>query len=226
MEREELVKNVEAAREKSKAEYQALTEKIKSVLDGVIQTAGLDNIAKVRRVTDSCAEIEVERPGKSYGHDFDIYFHDRYDDSNRKVEMNVGTFGSFSASDKPEVDFYIVAGKFASCLEEIQSCIDNIDFKPYGDAWRASYEADRELREFDYGIKKVEEDKRKKDIELKLIPGAKIKIGTDFYGKDKIDEILKVTPKRVYFCHYANCLNKDEVIGNFIRERKPWTFAA
>lgn len=226
MEREELVKNVEVAHEKSKIEYQALTEKIKSVLDGVIQTTGLDDIAKVRRVTDSCAEIEVERPGKSYGHDFSIYFHDPYDGTSRKVEMNVGTFGSFSANDKPEVNFYIVAGKFAFWLDEIQSRIDSIDFKPYADAWHASYEADRELREFDNGIAKAEEDKHKKDIELKLIPGAKIKIGVDWYGKDKIDEIVKVTPKRVYFRHYANCLNKDEVIRNFMRGSKAWTFAA
>lgn len=225
MEREELVKNVEAAREKSKVEYLALTEKIKSVLDGVVQTAGLDGLAKVRRVTDSCAEIEVERPGKSWGHDFDIYFHDHHDGTSRKVEMNVGTFGSFSASDKPEVNFYIVAGKFAFWLDEIQSRIDTIDFKSYDDAWRASCEADRELREFDNDFKKAEEDKRKREIEMKLVPGAKIKVGTGFYG-DKIDEISKVTSKRIYFCHYANFISKDEVIGNFIRERKPWTFAA
>ena len=228
MNRKELVEAEKATGQKDAAEYKNLTEKIKSMLEMVVHSAGLDGIAKVRCVTDSCAEIEVERPGKSWGHDFSIYFHDRYDGTNycRKVKMNVGTFGSFSASDKPEVNFYIVAGKFASCLEEIQHCIDDIDFKTYKDAHCAFYEANRELREFDDGIARAEEEQRKKDIEAKLIPGAKIKIDVDWHGKDKIDEILKVTPKRVYFCHYANCINKDEVIRNFICERKPWSFVA
>lgn len=227
MKREELVKNAKAAHEKSKVEYQALTEKIKSVLDGVIQTTGLDGIAKVRRVTDSCAEIEVERPGKSWGHDFNIYFHDRYDGTNyRKVEMNVGTFGSFSASDKPEVNFYVAAGKFAFWLDEIQHRIDSIDFKPYVDACHASYNAADALRRFDNEAKKLEDMKRQSEIEMKLIPGAKIKIGIDWCGKDKIDEIVKVTPKRVYFSNYVNCLSKGEVIRNFMRSSKAWTFAA
>lgn len=225
--RKELVEANNATSQKAAAEYKNLTEKIKSMLEIVVHSAGLDGIAKVRRVTDSCAEIEVDRPGKSWGHDFSIYFHDRYDGTGyRKVEMNVGTFGSFSANDKPEVNFYIAAGKFASCLEEIQHCIDDIDFKTYEDARRASHEANRELHEFDNGIARAEEEQRKKEIEAKLIPGAKIKIGVDWYGKDKIDEILKVTPKRIYFCHYANCINKDEVINNFIRECKSWSFVA
>ena len=82
------------------------------------------------------------------------------------------------------------------------------------------------MKRFDDEAEKLEDMKRQSEIEMKLIPGAKIKIGVDWYGKDKIDEIVKVTPKRVYFSHYANCLNKDEVIRNFMRSSKAWTFAA
>ena len=103
---------------------------------------------------------------------------------------------------------------------------EDIDFETYYDARNASYRADDELRAFDNEAKKLEDTKRQVEIELKLIPGAKIKIGVDWYGKDKIDEIVKITPKRVYFRHYANCLSKDEVIYNFMHSSKAWTFAA
>ena len=226
MNREELAKNVEAAKQKCAAEYQVLTEKIKDVLGLFIKNAGLSVFTKVRHVSDSCMEIEIERPEKDWGHTFSLYYHKPWSNEKRKLELNVGTFGSFSSEDKPEINFYIAAGKFASCLGEIQSCFENIDFEKYYAARDASYKADDELRRFDDEAEKFEDMKHRAEIELKLVPGAKIKIGVDWHGKDKIDEIVKVTPKRVYFSHYANCLSKDEVISNFMRSSKAWTFAA
>jgi len=226
MEHEELVKNAEAAKQKCATEYQALTEKIKDVLGLFIKNAGIAAFTKVRHASDACVEIEIDRPGKDWGHTFSLYYHQPWGKEKRVVELNVGTFGSFSSKDKPEVNFYVAAGKFASCLEEIQSCFENIDFEKYYAARDASYNAADALKRFECEVEKLEDMKRQSEIEMKLIPGAKIKIGVDWYGKDKIDEIVKVTPKRVYFSHYANCLNKDEVIRNFMRSSKAWTFAA
>ena len=226
MTHEELVKSAEAAKQKCSTEYQALTQKIKDVLGLFIKNAGLSAFTKVRHVNDSCMEIEIERPGKDWGHTFSLYYHTTWGNEKRKLELNVGTFGSFSSEDTPEINFYIAAGKFASCLGEIQSCFENIDFEKYYAARDASYRAGDELRRFDDEAKKLEDTKRQAEIELKLVPGAKIKIGVDWYGKDKIDEIVKVTPKRVYFSHYAKCLSKDEVIRNFMRSSKAWIFTA
>ena len=226
MDREELAKNAKDAKQKCAAEYQALTKKIKDVLDFFIKNAGLSAFTKVRHVSDECMEIETERPGKDWGHTFSLYYHKPWSNEKRKLELNVGTFGSFSSEDKPEINYYIAAGKFASCLEEIQSCFENIDFDKYHEVWSASYKAGEALRSFDYEAKKLEDMKCRSEIALKLVPGAKIKIGLDWCGKDKIDEIVKVTPKRVYFSHYIGCRSKDEVISNFMRSSKPWTFAA
>lgn len=226
MNREELAKTAEAAKQTCATEYQALTQKIKDVLGLFIKNAGLDAFTKVRHISDECVQIETERPGKDWGHTFSLYYHKPWSNEKRKLELNVGTFGSFSSEDKPEINFYIAAGKFASCLGEIQSCLEDIDFEKYYAARTASYRANDELRRFDDEVKNLEYMKRRTEIEMKLVPGAKIKIGVDWYGKDKIDEILKVTPKRIYFCHYTNCINKDEVINNFIRERNAWSFAA
>ena len=225
MDREELAKNAEAAKQKCATEYQALTEKIKDVLSLFIKNAGLSAFTKARRVDDSCMEIEIERPGKDWGHTFSLYYHKPWSNEKRKLELNVGTFGSFSSEDTPEINFYIAAGKFASCLEEIQSCFENIDFEKYYAACDASYQADNELRKFDDEVKQTADEKLKIEIATKLVPGAKIKIGVDWHGKDKIDEIVKVTPKRIYFKHYANCIGKDEVISNFMRSSKAWAFA-
>lgn len=226
MNREELVKAAEDAKQKCAAEYQILTKKIKDVLDLFIKNAGLSAFTKVRRIDDSCMEIEIERPEKDWGHTFSLYYHKPWRSEKRKLELNVGTFGSFSSEDTPEINFYIAAGKFASCLGEIQSCFENIDFEKYYAACDASYKADDELRRFDDEVEKLEDMKRRAEIELKLVPGAKIKIGTSYYSEDRIDEIMKVTSKRIYFKHYANCISKDEVINNFMKKSNPWTFAA
>ena len=226
MNREELVKNAEAAKKKCAAEYEALTKKMKDVLDTMIKSAGLDTFTKIRHITDSCAEIEIDRPGKDWGHTFSLYYHQPWGDEKRKVELNGGTFGSFTADDQPEVNFYVAAGTFASALKEIQDCFEDIDFETYYDARNASYRADDEVKKFDAEVKRAADEKLKIEIATKLVPGAKIKVGLDWYGKDKIDEIMKVTPKRIYFKHYANCIGKDEVISNFMRSSKAWTFAA
>lgn len=226
MNREELVDAAKAAKQKCTAEYQDLTKKIKDVLELFIKNAGLSIFTKVRHVSDECMEIEIERPGKDWGHTFSLYYHKPWSNEKRKLELNVGTFGSFSSENKPEINYYIAAGKFASCLEEIQSCLEDIDFEKYHEARSASYKANDALRSFDDEVKKLENAKHQAEIEMKLVPGAKIKIGVDWYGKDKIDEIVKVTPKRIYFSHYANCIDKDKVISNFMRSSKAWTFAA
>ena len=226
MNREELVKAAEAAQKKCTAEYEVLTKKMKDVLDTMIKSAGLDTFTKVRHISDSCAEIEIDRPGKDWGRTFSLYYSRPWGDEKRKVELNVGTFGSFSADDQPEVNFYIAAGKFASALKEIQDCFEDIDFETYYDARNASYRADDEVKKFDAEVKRAADEKLKIEIATKLVPGAKVNVGVDWGGKAKIDEILKVTPKRIYFRYYARILNKDEVISNFMRQRNPWTFAA
>ena len=223
---EELVCNAEFTKQKCADEYKALTEKIKNVLSLFLKEAEIDSFTKVSCVSDACAEIEIARPGKTWGHTFSLYYHRPWEKEKRVVELNVGTFGSFSSADKPEVNFYIAAGKFASCLDEIQSCFDNIDFDKYYAARDASFNANETLRSFKAEAKLLEDKKRQASIELKLVPGAKIKTGVDWYGKDKIDEISKVTPKRIYFSCSMKCISKDEAISNFMKAHNPWVFTA
>ena len=75
---------------------------IKAKLNETLVEAGIDKIAKLKYNYGDSAEIEVERPGKSYGHTMTLYFHERWgeEDAKRKVELNVGTFGSISAEEE------------------------------------------------------------------------------------------------------------------------------
>ena len=238
--REELVNDIAAARRKYTAEYKVLTKKIKLVLDSVIRSTQLGDFTKVGQVTDTCAEISVDRPGKPYGHTFDINYHEYGHTSSAwlqlnkpTITMNVGTFGSFSAGDKSEVNFYVAAGKFASHLGKIQSGIARIDFKPFKDARHVLFDAEDALREFDNAAERAEIEKRNKKIEAKLVPGAKIVIGVDYITtsggqiievENRIIEVEKTTPKRVYFNRYVHCLKKEDVFNNFTRSPHPWKF--
>ena len=224
MDRKVLEANAEAAAQKCKAERIALTSKLKAVLDGVIANASICSFTKVRSINDSCAEIEVERPGRSYGHTFSLYFHSNFDKSPRKVELNVGTFGSFSCDDQPEANFYIAAGAFAASLRDIQEKFNAIDFTAYEQAQHKSWKAHDELQRFDASLKKAEEDKIKQAIDSRLVPGAKIKMGVYWDKTDKVDEVIKITPKRIYFKRFYNYMSRDEAMQAFTRQRDPWTF--
>lgn len=226
MDRKVLEANVEAAAQECKAERIALTSKLKAVLDDMIANAGISSFTKVRYVHNDNAEIEVERPGRDYGHTFSLYFHSNFDGSPRKAELNIGTFGSFSCDDQPEANFYIAAGAFAASLKDIQEKFNAVDFAPYEQAQHKSWKAHDELQSFDNALRKAEEDKIKHAIESRLVPGAKIKMGVYWDKTDKVDEVIKTTPKRIYFKRFYNYMSRDKAMQAFIRHRDPWTFVA
>lgn len=224
MDRKVLEANAEAAAQECKAERIVLESKLKAVLDDVIANVGISSFTKVSSINDSCAVIEVERPGRNYGHTFSLYFHQTFDGSPRKIELNVGTFGSFSCDDQPEANFYIAAGAFAASLRDIQEKFNAIDFTTYEQAHHKSWKAHDELQSFDNALRKAEEDKIKQAIESRLVPGAKIKMGVNWDKTDRIDEVIKTTHKRIYFKWCFDYKTREEVIQAFIRQRDPWTF--
>lgn len=132
----ELEKTVDTAKQNLEREYNSLMQRIIKALGDVIRISHLDDIAHVRNVTENCADIEVKRDGMERGHAFKVYFDTTgdYENHKRVIKMGVGAFGAFSANDTAETDFYIVVGKFATCLEEIQGMFDTIDFKALEDA--------------------------------------------------------------------------------------------
>ena len=229
MDRKTLVAAVNALETPYHNEAEKLYATIKMTLDDVLIEVGINKIAKVNYSYGDSAEIEVERPGKSYGHTITIYFFEHYWDNmvsnKRKVELNVGTFGSFDATMQAEVNFYIVAGALAKNLSNLQEKFNAIDFVPYVVARRAYNKAKRELENYDNEVKAAEKQKKENEIAAKFVVGAKLRVGKNYDGKPIYDNIEKVTNKRIYLKHdFGTSTNKAKAIELIMNGK--WEFAA
>lgn len=202
---------------------------VKAKLNETLVEAGVDKIAKLKYNRGDSAEIEVERPGKSYGHTMTLYFYERWNDTGstkkREVMLNVGTFGSFNAAMEPEVNFYIVAGAVAKSLSKLQEKFDAIDFEPYNTARRNYSRAKRELEKFDNDQQMEERLNREHEVEAKLVVGAKLRIGKTWKNEPIFDVIERVTNKLIFLKNgYGRQTKKTEAISNLLN--KKWEFAA
>ena len=202
---------------------------VKAKLNETLVEAGIDNIAKLKYNGGDSAEIEVERPGKSYGHTMNLYFYERWNDTGstkkREVMLNVGTFGSFNAAMEPEVNFYIVAGAVAKSLSKLQEKFDAIDFEPYNTAHRNYNRAIHELEKFDNDQQMEERLNREHEVEAKLVVGAKLRIGKTWKNEPVFDVIERVTNKLIFLKNgYGRQTKKTEAISNLLN--KKWEFAA
>ena len=210
------------------AEADKLWATIKEKLQETLVEAGVDKIAKLNYHEGYSAEIEVEIPGKTYGHSMNLYFFDNWNDEispKREVKLNVGTFGSFGASMKPEVNFYIVAGAIAKNLSKLQEKFDAIDFESYRIARQNYNRARNELEKHDRDQKMAERLQREHDIEAKLVTGTKLRVGTTWKNEPIYDVIDRVTNKLIFLKNdYGRQTKKNEAISMILNNQ--WEFVA
>lgn len=228
MDRKTLVAAVEALEVPYHTEAEKLWTTIKAKLQETLVEARVDKIAKLKYEYGDSAEIEIEIPGKSYGHTMTLYFNRWYDEASarkRVVMLNVGTFGSFNAAMEPEVNFYIVAGALAKNLSKLQEKFDAIDFEPYNTARRNYSKAQIELKKYDCDQKMAERLQHEHNIEVKLVPGAKLRVGTTWNNEPIYDVIDRTTSKLIFLKNdYGRQTKKVHAIENIMR--KKWEFAA
>ena len=228
MDRNTLVAAVDAFATSYYAEADKLWATIKEKLQETLVEAGVDKIAKLNYHEGCSAEIEVEIPGKTYGHSMNLYFFDSWHDEispKREVKLNVGTFGSFSASMKPEVNFYIVAGAIAKNLSKLQEKFDAIDFEPYRIARNNYSKAKNELEKYDRDQKMAERLQSEHDIEAKLVPGTKLRVGTTWKNEPIYDVIERSTSKLIFLKNdYGRQTKKTEAINMILKNH--WEFVA
>ena len=229
MDRKTLAAAVEALATPYYAEADKLWATVKEKLQETLVEAGVDKIAKINYHEGFSAEIEVEIPGKTYGHTMDLYFFDGWHDEDstkkREVKLNVGTFGSFSAAMEPEVNFYIVAGAIAKNLSKLQEKFDAIDFESYKIARQNYNRARNELEKHDRDQKMAERLKREHDIEAKLVPGTKIRVGSTWKNEPIYDVIDRTTNKLIFLKNdYGRRTKKNEAISMILNNQ--WEFVA
>ena len=228
MDRNTLVAAVDALATSYYAEADKLWATIKEKLQETLVEAGVDKIAKLNYHEGCSAEIEVEIPGKTYGHSMNLYFFDNWHDEislKREVKLNVGTFGSFGAGMKPEVNFYIVAGAIAKNLSKLQEKFDAIDFESYRIARNNYSRAKNELEKYDRDQKMAERLQREHDIEAKLVSGTKLRVGTTWKNEPIYDVIERATSKLIFLKNdYGRQTKKTEVINMILKNH--WEFVA
>ena len=228
MDRKTLAAAVEALATPYYAEADKLWATIKEKLQETLVEAGVDKIAKINYKNGDSAEIEVEIPGKTYGHTMNLYFFDDWhetSDNKRKVELNVGTFGSFSAAMEPEVNFYIVAGAIAKNLSKLQEKFDAIDFESYKIARKNYNRTKNELEKYDHDQKMAERLQCEHDIEVKLVPGTKLRVGTTWKNEPIYDVIERSTSKLIFLKNdYGRQTKKTEAINMILKNH--WEFVA
>ena len=228
MDRNTLAATVDALATSYYIEADKLWATIKEKLQETLVEAGVDKIAKLNYHEGCSAEIEVEIPGKTYGHSMNLYFFDSWHDEislKREVKLNVGTFGSFSASMKPEVNFYIVAGAIAKNLSKLQEKFDAIDFESYRIARNNYSRAKNELEKYDRDQKKAERLQREHDIEAKLVSGTKLRVGTTWKNEPIYDVIERATSKFIFLKNnYGRQTKKNEAISMILNNQ--WEFVA
>ena len=228
MDRKTLAAAVDALAIPFTAEADKLWATIKEKLQETLVEAGVDKIAKLNYHEGCSAEIEVEIPGKTYGHSMNLYFFDSWHDEislKREVKLNVGTFGSFGAGMKPEVNFYIVAGAIAKNLSKLQEKFDAIDFESYRIARNNYSRAKNELEKYDRDQKMAERLQREHDIEAKLVPGTKLRVGTTWKNEPIYDVIERSTSKLIFLKNnYGRQTKKNEAISMILNNK--WEFVA
>ena len=228
MDRNTLAAAVDALATSYYVEADKLWATIKEKLQETLVEAGVDKIAKLNYHEGCSAEIEVEIPGKTYGHAMNLYFFDSWHDETslkREVKLNVGTFGSFGASMKPEVNFYIVAGAIAKNLSKLQEKFDAIDFESYRIARNNYNRAKNELEKYDRDQKMAERLQCEHDIEAKLVPGTKLRVGTTWKNEPIYDVIERSTSKLIFLKNdYGRQTKKTEAINMILNNH--WEFVA
>ena len=228
MDRKTLAAAVDALATPYYTEADKLWTTIKEKLQETLVEAGVDKIAKLNYHEGYGAEIEVEIPDKTYGHSMNLYFGSCYDETSTnkmEVKLNVGTFGSFRADMKPEINFYIVAGALAKNLSKLQEKFDAIDFESYKIARNNYNRAKNELEKYDRDQKMAERIQREHDIEAKLVPGTKLRIGTTWKNEPIYDVIERATNKLIFLKNnYGRQTKKTEAISMILNNQ--WEFAA
>ena len=229
MDRKTLAAAVDALAIPFTAEADKLWATVKEKLQETLVEAGVDKIAKLNYDNGNSAEIEVEIPGKTYGHSMNLYFFDDWHDEDstkkREVKLNVGTFGSFSAAMEPEVNFYIVAGAIAKNLSKLQEKFDAIDFESYRIARQNYNRARNELEKHDRDQKMAERLQREHDIEAKLVPGTKLRVGSTWKNEPIYDVIDRTTNKLIFLKNdYGRRTKKTEAISMILNNQ--WEFVA
>lgn len=206
MKKEELKVLVEDLREKAKEEdtinNKIITDKLQSYTDCKIRA-----LISYDYYNDISLEVEFwnEVEGKwDFGSSFRLYYYGvgaRERRNKEAIEVSTGTIGSYSKREIYQIARIKMLSNLWDDVDNLTEMFDNLKHT-MGTIYREKYEA---LNDMEYAEKCEAEDKARREIKAKLIPGTEM-----IYGCNKI-KITKITPKRTYYVPWVeyNVYNKE-----------------
>ena len=226
MTKEELKVLVEDLKVKAQEEYDNNVNKIKNLLQSLTKFP-IRVYASIKESGYMHINVNFVKPdGKDdFGSDFTIYFYKKgYSTNHEGGELSNGSIGSYGKDAIFQIERVNVVKQIWDRIEEIEKFFDDIKY-PIGvvcneKAW--------ELEELEREERRAETNRKRKEIEDQFI------IGKKFHEYRFNYEIVKITPKRVYYAlynsFYKKYLNhnqffdKEALISSFLRERSNFEF--
>lgn len=228
MNREELQQKVNVARDIFKQRFDDSVRHTNQTIERWMKDLGIDDAKVNVRNSNECFEVCVPRSdSEKYYHRFDITFRKNWNEEERKLELNVGTFGSFSPKDLQECRYYVIVGKLVEHIAEIERELRDFDWKKYDEIQREFYDANYQLEEFDREQKKIADDNKKSEFRRMIRIGVKVNCGkrNRWSETDEIKTIESVTAKNVVFAEdYGHRTKIDDLLRRLVND--DWKFVA
>lgn len=226
MTKEELKVLVEELRVKANEENENNVNKIKNLLQSATKFP-LRIYANIKEYGYIHVSVNFVKPdGKDdFGSDFTIYFYKKgYSTNHEGLELSSGTIGSYDKHAIYQIERIKVIDYIWANIEAIEKFFESISC-PIGIVCR---EKAYELEEIEREERRTIENARRKEIEDQFTIGKK-------FHEDRWNyEIVKITPKRVYYASYNSFykkylnhnqfFDKEALISSFLRERNNFEF--
>lgn len=217
--------NLDAKAKANEKAYDTLVAYIKNVLE-----ANIDNkVAEVSRVTDSMAEITI-KDSKSH-RSFEIYYHKKFGNEFRTLELNFGCFGSFSSDDASAIHYCETLGHIAGILSFLEEYLLKCPkakqlFDRYDNAHHELWNASHALEDAKNEELKRNNELKKAEIASKIVTGTKVVVSKKSAWRSEIVKTIEhITEKNIVFKEdYGKRTKKDEFIANILRNN--WEIVA
>lgn len=218
--REDLVKNLESAKEKFVLMKKELDGHLTEVFSSYAKVKNIPSVHGIRIDSDESISIFIGDKDKS--NDINFYFRkDYYQNYKRVLKMNHCCFGQFDSSDWLHRDYIIAIGRFAEEMDVLEKSILDFDWKTYDDIDSEFYKAKNELECYDTEVKNIAFREKCKVIEEKLKEGSEIILGKknkwsdekkDYEFVDDVRKVEKLMKKTLVISNIWFRQKKEDVI--------------
>lgn len=216
--REELVKKFEAARETYLEHNNLIKSEFASVFNQWLAEKGFDGFCTFTPCYDGSGEICIKCDNRSL--EIFVDYSKRYALDNTwkyMLTMNYSCGGSFSCDDDFRVKYSVVVGLLAADLKILQEKLDKMDWKRDNDLYHVYSRATEELRSYDIEVAKEEHDRKVAEVLPLIKVGMRVYTGRKNYKDEEIiATVIAMKRKYVDFDFVSKRMTREEIAEKII----------